>query len=509
MRAMKLAQEEEIRIQEFRDSKKKDKDKKSSIFDDDDENTEAAGLVVNLVKKIRMYYKKYLIPPNNRKLKFFHLLVAVVLFYDFFLTGLIMGNYRFLRGEDVDFMQHSVHYRFICCIQCMDIWLNFFKIESGQRRKSINPYRIFISYVTGNLIPDIVAVIPYAAIYPPFIFLRYLKLLKFNTYLLYFEEFIVELFNHCMNSEQIKILISIFRLLVQVLLVSYFFACLWILIGMWHLVEHEDGWIYHSTEGGIQEADFISYLITAVYWVITTFTSVGYGDILGSTPSEYAYVMLVEMVGICFFGYMIGTFQQLILGLGHVDHFTVQQEALDLWLMKLDKATLERDLISSVYKCVTDNYTFKFKNDAMIIQHTEFFQQLKPRLQKECLDRIFKNFYVKLKHPFENCDDGFKREVIAKCEFRYYQNENVNFDERDKMYEEWPMKPALPVFINAGQGSNKIYFILSGQIHIMDRRGLFDYGVLGEGSYFGDISALLDEPNEYSYCCNPFGEKPL
>jgi hypothetical protein len=59
--------------------------------------------------------------------------------------------------------------------------------------------------------------------------------------------------------------------------------------------------------------------------------------------------------------------------MGSVDHFTVQQEALDLWLMKLDKATMDRDLITSIYRCVTENYTFKFKNDAMTIQETEFF----------------------------------------------------------------------------------------------------------------------------------------
>lgn len=93
------------------------------------------------------------------------------------------------------------------------------------------------------------------------------------------------------------------------LLVSYFFACLWILIGLWLLVDREEGWIKRLFDEQIQEEDFISYLITAMYWVITTFTSVGYGDVLGTTSVEYLYVMLVEMVGICFFGYMIGTFQ--------------------------------------------------------------------------------------------------------------------------------------------------------------------------------------------------------
>lgn len=33
----------------------------------------------------------------------------------------------------------------------------------------------------------------------------------------------------------------------------------------------------------------------------------------------------------------------------------------------------------------------------------------------------------------------------------------------------------------------------------MNHDGLLDYAVLGDGSYFGDISALFDEPNQYSY----------
>jgi len=39
---------------------------------------------------------------------------------------------------------------------------------------------------------------------------------------------------------------------------------------------------------------------------------------------------------------------------------------------------------------------------------------------------------------------------------------------------------------------------------------MLDYGILHEGSYFGDISIILDEPNEYSYQFDPYLiEKPL
>lgn len=32
---------------------------------------------------------------------------------------------------------------------------------------------------------------------------------------------------------------------------------------------------------------------------------------------------------------------------------------------------------------------------------------------------------------------------------------------------------------------------------------MYEYGLISEGGYFGDISALLDEPNEFSYFFNP------
>ena len=38
---------------------------------------------------------------------------------------------------------------------------------------------------------------------------------------------------------------------------------------------------------------------------------------------------------------------------------------------------------------------------------------------------------------------------------------------------------------------------------------MIEYGQLSEGSYFGDISILNDEPNEYSYYFDPFTNKPL
>lgn len=58
--------------------------------------------------------------------------------------------------------------------------------------------------------------------------------------------------------------------------------------------------------------DFWSLYSTSFYWVITTFTSVGYGDVIGVTDGEYLYKMMVEIVSFCFFGYILGTIKMSI-----------------------------------------------------------------------------------------------------------------------------------------------------------------------------------------------------
>jgi len=43
----------------------------------------------------------------------------------------------------------------------------------------------------------------------------------------------------------------------------------------------------------------------------------------------------------------------------------------------------------------------------------------------------------------------------------------------------------------------------------MDKHGMYEYGLIHEGGYFGDISLIFDEPNEYSYCFNPFSGRSV
>ena len=175
------------------------------------------------------------------------------------------------------------------------------------------PEQVALLYIKKSLVPDVIAVLPWVDIAPNYIFMRYLKLAKFNDYQNHFDEFFCEFLILFMNKESVKTVIQLFRLFMQICLFTHFFGCLWIRIGMYEQIDKDDGWIVALMADNMQLDDYWSLYITSTYFVIASFSSVGYGDVYGYTQMENLFQLMVEMLGIIIFGYMIGTFQQLLL----------------------------------------------------------------------------------------------------------------------------------------------------------------------------------------------------
>jgi hypothetical protein len=49
-----------------------------------------------------------------------------------------------------------------------------------------------------------------------------------------------------------------------------------------------------------------------MYWTITTITTVGYGDISGSTPIEKSFCILIMVIGVIGFSFQSATLASII-----------------------------------------------------------------------------------------------------------------------------------------------------------------------------------------------------
>jgi len=62
--------------------------------------------------------------------------------------------------------------------------------------------------------------------------------------------------------------------------------------------EERKSWVYQSRDDGntFNDKDSRQLYIFAVYWILETITTVGYGDYTGGTRNEYLFTMVLEVI---------------------------------------------------------------------------------------------------------------------------------------------------------------------------------------------------------------------
>ena len=138
-------------------------------------------------------------------------------------------------------------------------------------------------------------------------------------------------------------------------------ACLWVLIGQ----QNEKGWVNVFIAGQVSPEDptkpavvwdyALSIYANAFYFILTTITTVGYGDITGDTTIEYLFSMGVEFIGLTFFSFLTGTISVMFSGDQSFEALiNARMEELDLWLLRLENCNKEEKIPNKLYHSIKE-----------------------------------------------------------------------------------------------------------------------------------------------------------
>lgn len=194
--------------------------------------------------------------------------------------------------------------------------------------------------------------------------------------------------------------------------------------------------------------------INAFYFILTTITTVGYGDISGSTTAEYLFSMAVEFIGLTFFSFLTGTISVMFSGDQSFESLiNARMEELDLWLLRLENCNKEEKIPNKLYhsikEFIQDAFVYDFN---LIIEEFSFYNELPASIQNQISESLFKTFKNQFNNFFLNTDIGFQHQLIVNMYCRIYE----------------PGK----TIISHGQKLNEMYFISKGSAVFYDQKGV-------------------------------------
>jgi len=155
---------------------------------------------------------------------------------------------------------------------------------------------------------------------------------------------------------------------------------------------------------------FVTIYANAFYFILTTITTVGYGDITGKTTIEYLFSMCVEFIGLTFFSFLTGTISVMFSGDQSFEALiNARMEELDLWLLRLENCNKEEKIPNKLYhsikEFIQDAFIYDFN---LIIEEFRFYDELPASIQNQISESLFKGFKQNFNNFFLNTDIGFQ-----------------------------------------------------------------------------------------------------
>lgn len=348
----------------------------------------------------------------------------------------------------------------------IDVFLNFNTAYMQDDRWIVSRATISMHYLRGWAWIDIPSSLPielidamlegdntglgYLRFLRLFRLLRLLRLLKLGEYIASLE------IRFDLNLTFLRIV----QMLLALLFLAHILGCFWFYMAALVGIDPEIvTWVSTYDGGsGIDAGAEVQYLY-AVYWALTTLTTVGYGDITPTNNVERIYSLFALLTGALVFGYMLSSIGSLVQAIDR--QAALNEEKMDEVKEYMRWRKLPRDLVSRLRRYYNYYYSRKTAFDESAI-----LGDLTPALRFEVVSHTLKDTIGRIPLFAKYLDPLFQMEVFPLFK-------PINASPKEIIYQKGDLSLAL-------------FFLVKGQIEVIsgvDGRVLYR---IRNGSHFGE-----------------------
>ncbi|MEM1283654.1 MAG: ion transporter [Chlamydiota bacterium] len=223
------------------------------------------------------------------------------------------------------------------------------------------------------------------------------------------------------------------------------------------------GWIKIS--GDLPDVDGQTRYIRALYWSVTTLTTIGYGDITPITNLQTIYAMFVMIIGAGTYGYLVAITAST---LANAD---IIRKEFAARLQKVTQFMKYKNISRPIQEEVLDYYEYIWKNKKEFSEK-EVLEDLPDSLKMKVIIHLNKELLRKIP-TFKNASDEVIGDVFSNLTHTYYLKGDM--------------------IINIGEIGTRLFLINKGKVEVLDKENR-PIATLYEGDFFGEF-ALLENVN--------------
>jgi hypothetical protein len=245
--------------------------------------------------------------------------------------------------------------------------------------------------------------------------------------------------------------------------------------------------------------DYKSQYLRAIYFVVTTFSTVGYGDISGTNRNEYIYAFCLLISSQLLFSYFSEKLRRILSDTEKTKITNVKLELLEttkLFLVQVSKVKGARPMkqreIKGMLEYLDAGFQYNFRS---LLLKGRFFSKLSTRLQKKLIFHImghyrdqFPFFFDDFEHRYQSGED-FQFHILSNMECLILPPHDGNLTMGDG---------ASAIVRNPTDSVDYLYFVHIGSVNVFDKNDRFMVKYMS-GSFFGDFQLILGLRSGYRY----------